>query len=1772
MSELAPNWECDPSESTTTFRADGMVLQEADGAIAACNPFAAEILGYTADELIGKTLFDSPRQFIHRDGSTFLPEENPALVALQSGQPCSNVTVGFYRSDGELVWLRLDLQPLFRAGESAPYAVVTTIARSVEQTSSRAGRMPTPQEFLPVSATPVEQTSSRAGRMPTPQEFFPENRQAIARASQPETMQTSEANLRLFIKYAPVCIAMFDRNMNYVALSQRWAETYQLESVEAVLGRSHYEVFPQIGDRWKQAHQRGLAGEIQQCEEDSFILPDGTIQWLRWEIRPWYAEKGEIGGIVIFVEDISDRKLAQAQQRKSEERYRALIELSPQLVFMSQPDGSIIYCNQWGLEFTGRSLEELQGDGWADLVHPDHRDRVYKAWKTATTQVSEYDIEIPFRRADGVYRWLYSRAVPVPDHTGKIAYWLGVALDISDRKQIEQELQQTNQTLRTLIQSSPLPIVAIEPNANVRMWNKAATEVFGWSEAEVLHQPIPIVSPDQLEECQQLRDAVANGQTLFGIEAYRRKQDGSELIVSISAAPVYGDTGSIDEIMLIFQDITARKQSEAALRESEQRYRMLFESMDQGFCICEMLWDENGEPIDYRFLEVNPAFEKMTGLEDATGKTALQLVPNLEAFWIETYGRVALTGQPARFENKSEAMNRWFEVSAFRVGEPENHKVAILFTNISDRKQTEKSLRESEERLRLGMQVAGFAIAKFDYASNTVELSPEAAALYGLPTDELVVPRSRIHATFHPEEREEMAKLIEQVLDPSGAGWFSRDHRVVWGNGEVRWLTIRKQVFFDRSGATARPTHAILVAIDISDRKQAELALQESESRFRTLADNIAQLAWMTDSNGWIFWYNQRWFDYTGTTLAEMQGWGWEKVHHPDHIERVVEHWSHCLKIGEPWEDTFPLRGKDGNYRWFLSRAIPIRDEAGNVVRWFGTNTDISDRKQTEDALSESEERLRLALTAANQGLYDLNIQTGDAIVSPEYVQMLGYDPENFQETNAFWLQRLHPDDLQRTSQVYVDYIAGRRDQYQVEFRQRTQSGDWKWILSTGSIVAWDRDGNPLRMLGIHTDISDRKQAEEELRQSNAILNTINESTPTLVYVKDREGRMVVANPALLAVVGKPCEEILGKTSLEFHQPPEEGEKIMENDRLVMQSGQSHQFEEVLDMIGGRRVFLSVKAPYRDEQGNIIGIIGISSDISDRKQVELERERMLARERHYSEQLQGLTAAALAINSALSVEEVLQAITDRAAAIVGTHQSVTSVTIDQNWAQSIDAVYLSDKYAQWRGYNAKPDGSGIYACVCHSNRPMRMTQAELEAHPHWRGFGKQAENHPPLRGWLAAPLVGRDGQNIGLIQLSDKYEGDFTETDEAVVVQLAQMASIAVENARLYQAEQQARQEAQTANRLKDEFLAVLSHELRSPLNPILGWTKLLQTRKLDESRTAEALTTIERNAKLQAQLIEDLLDISRVMQGKLTLKSNRVNLTFVISSAMETVRLAAEAKNIQFNLALDPTVGEVLGDAGRLQQVVWNLLSNAVKFTPYGGQVTIRLTQVDADAQIQIIDTGKGINPEFLPYVFEYFRQEDGSTTRKFGGLGLGLAIARQIVEMHGGRIWADSPGVGMGATFTVMLPAVDGKVKPAASRAIANSSPSAPTTPLSGMRIMVVDDTADTRELLTFLLEANGAIVFAVASAAEALQTFAEFQPDIILSDIGMPEMDGYELMRSLRTLEAGKSIPAIALTAYAGEIDREYAIAAGFQRHVAKPIDPDRVISYIVELVNG
>ncbi|WP_445172462.1 response regulator [Microcoleus sp.] len=382
--------------------------------------------------------------------------------------------------------------------------------------------------------------------------------------------------------------------------------------------------------------------------------------------------------------------------------------------------------------------------------------------------------------------------------------------------------------------------------------------------------------------------------------------------------------------------------------------------------------------------------------------------------------------------------------------------------------------------------------------------------------------------------------------------------------------------------------------------------------------------------------------------------------------------------------------------------------------------------------------------------------------------------------------------------------------------------------------------------------------------------------------------------------------------------------------------------------------------------------------------------------------------------------------------------------------------------------------------------------------------------------------------------------------------------------------EQVARQEAERANQMKDEFLAILSHELRTPLNAILGWSRLLRVKKFDEETIDKALETIERNAKSQAQLIEDILDVSRILRGKLNLNKHPIRLESVIELAIDSLQPLAEEKSIALELTSSPNVGQVIGDSDRLQQIVWNLLSNAIKFTPEEGKVEVRLESVGDEAQIEIIDSGIGIAPDFLPYVFDRFRQADSSTTRSYGGLGLGLAIVRHLVEQHGGKVYAEN-NPGEGAKFTVTLPL-------AQRNALADDddwselNDQAGTLPtLVNVQLLVVDDDDDTREFLIALLEEEGAMVRSASSVAEALAALDSSWPDVLLSDIGMPGADGYELIARVREMEVlrGGMMPAIALTAYARESERQQALEAGFQMHLSKPVEVPQLIAGIANL---
>ncbi|MBE9092571.1 PAS domain S-box protein [Tychonema sp. LEGE 07203] len=975
------------------------------------------------------------------------------------------------------------------------------------------------------------------------------------------------------------------------------------------------------------------------------LRKDGSRFWGSGLVMPLRDAAGDVQGFLKIMQDKTERRQIEEALRQSENRYRTLADAVPQLMWINTADGRLEFCNQHWLSYTGMMPELPLAGPVLELFHPDDLPAVV-ATRTQAIQAGEsYEFECRVRRFDGTYRWHLARLVPLKDSRGKVLQWVGIGIDIDDRKRAEESLAESDRRFRFLAESLPHLIWNVDSAGELRFANQKWSEYLGMPYEEAAQNNWEsLVPPLDLAECfARWQECQITGEVYQLEFRLRRASDQMERWHLCRAVPIRDGLDRIVEWIGTNTDIHDRKQAqlnEQFLSDLELRLR-------QRSNPSEMLWEAMSSLGEY--LQVD------------------------RCLWheIDLAARVAIVDRDWHQPGLASVAGT-YQLSDFKTAEMKTLSTAGKTLVISD--------------AATDPQIAPLAD---NYGALSIR------ALVGVPC---------------LEEGRWVALLL--VISQAVRQWRADEVSLVQEMVARLWTAIG---------------HA-----------RAVQNLHESEDRFRALADNIAQLAWMTDPSGRIFWYNQRWFDYTGTTSEQMQGWGWQQVHHPEHVDRVVEKWRHSIKTGEPWEDTFPLRAKDGSYRWFLSRAVPVRDEKGKVLRWCGTNTDITDRLNAE----------------------------------------------------------------------------------------------------------------------------------------------------------------------------------------------------------------------------------------------------------------AERERLL-----------GLEKAA--------------------------------------------------------------------------------------------------------------------------------------------------------------------REEAEQANRLKDEFLAVLSHELRTPLNPIVGWTKLLQSNVLTPQKQSYALETIERNAKLQTQLIEDLLDVSGIVQGKVSLNIVPVDLAGAIGAAVETVSQSAQVKSIRINTQFAPNLGPVLGDARRLQQVVWNLLSNAVKFTPAGGKIDIVLDRVDTDAQITVSDTGKGISADFLPCAFDYFRQADSTYTRKFGGLGLGLAIVRHLVELHGGTVKSDSGGEGKGATFTVRIP-----LMPVQPQTIpAPSAPPESSFNLSGIKVLAVDDDTDARDLVVFLMEDCGATVTAVSNAADALAALTVSVPDVLLSDIGMPDTDGYMLLRQIRALpaEEGGLVPAIALTAYAGEIDYRKALGAGFQRHLSKPLDADKLMQTILDLLD-
>ncbi|MGG6263888.1 PAS domain-containing protein [Leptolyngbya sp. AN03gr2] len=825
-----------------------------------------------------------------------------------------------------------------------------------------------------------------------------------------------------------------------------------------------------------------------------------------------------------------------------------------------------------------------------------------------------------------------------------------------------------------------------------------------------------------------------------------------------------------------------------------------------------------------------------------------------------------------------------------------------------------------------------------------------------------------------------------------------------------------------------------------------------------------------------------------------------------------------AARLGVEVRDTeFEIVQPNGTVRHLLSYAAPIRNPQHEITGSIGAFLDITERREIEARLQESEERLRLALEATGLGIWDWDVQHDRVTWAGDNERLFGLVPGDFDGTYEAYLNCVHPDDRETVKQCVTEALNEKRG-YTQEFRVVYPDGTIHW-LRTQSKLFLDADGNPVRLIGTNQDITDAKYSEIALQESERQYKTLANSIHQIIWVTDGKGEAQFANDRWRDYCGITFLEAAEDWETVVHPGDRElcrtKWEIAKRDRIpYLVEFRFRRFD------GEYRWHLTHGVPTIDATGQVEQWIATITDIHDRKLAETALTESEARYRALADLIPQFVWVTNSDGQNEYANRQFCEYTGKTEAELSKLDWLEIIHPDdrtstqERWMSAVrDGEFYEIEY-RFRRFD------GVYRWFLGQGQPLRNKQGRIV-----RWFGTCTDIHDQKQ--------------------------------------------IEIERAQLLAEAQTARSEAEAASRMKDEFLAIVSHELRSPLNAMLGWTKLIRAGKLNESMQEKAIQVIERNAEAQTQLIEDLLDISRIIRGKVRLNLRSVDLVQVIEAAIDTVRPSADIKQIDLESRIETDSAIVSGDLDRLQQVVWNLLTNAVKFTPESGIVKVELSQTDSHAQIRVIDTGKGISSDFLPYVFDRFRQAENVTTRTTGGLGLGLAIVRNLVEMHNGTVRVESLGEGKGSTFIVELPLLKNNPARSGIRDLTLSIDN--DVSLDGVRVLVVDDELDTREFLVTALEISGATVTAAASSREAIQQIEQSPPTVLISDIGMPNEDGYALIQKVRSLspDRGGTIPAVALTAFARQEDRIAAIESGFQMHLSKPIEPDRLIAAVKSL---
>ncbi|BAY78215.1 multi-sensor hybrid histidine kinase [Nostoc linckia NIES-25] len=1404
-----------------------------------------------------------------------------------------------------------------------------------------------------------------------------------------------------------------------------------------------------------------------------------------------------------------------------------------------------------------------------------------------------------------------------------------------------QKLKVSEERFRLALSSSDIMIFQHDRNLRYQWIHNpqggdTALEILGKSDAELF--PASIAEQLTAIKAKVLKTGVSTREEVC------LPLCGENRYYDLLIEPLKDADNSIHGITCVAVNITQRQQAELEKTRLQRELQQAVQQKDESLALLNPWLSTSPVALAFldtelRYVYANEALAAINGvpLSQHIGRTFREVLPEWADQIEPVFERVMATRQPLLNQEISgetypPGVYRYAIVSYYPVCLPDGQLLGVGITSIdiTQQKQSEQTLRESEAKFRSLVESNMIGIGFWEKDGKIAEANDALLNMLGYSRAELVSGKLDWQSLTPPE----YASLDEQGLIQLQNSPFCTPYEKEY----IRKDGSRLPILIGGSHFEGTLEGGAFFVLDITERKQAEERLRyiaQVSSLLSTSLDyeqtleqiakiSVPQLAdWcsvdIVNEDGSIRRLPIAHADPSKAELArQLQQYAQDykgvgavtRVLQTGQSELIPEISDSQLVANTQNQEHLELLRQLGMKSMMIVPLITRERVLGSI----SFITAESDRRYDRSDLTlATDVAHRAALAVENAQLYrDIHqalvhyaesLSLLDALLAAAPVAVCFLDSDLryirinqvFADINGLTIE----EHLGRKFQEVLPEMAA---ELEVQLQQVLETGEPLLNVEISTYIPrqlenykhWlgnyypvnNRMGETVGIGMIMADVTAAKQTEVALRESEERFRAMFNQAVVGITLVALDGRFLQVNPALCEITGYSHEELMQMNFQQITHPDDLEIDIQNAGRVLAQEINGYSLEKRYLCKDGSIVWVNLtSSAVWNTKGQLKYALGIIEDISERKRVEATQ--------------QFLVEASTLLAASLDYEITITNVANLAVPTLADWCIVD--VFQEDWSSKQIAIAIADPTKReilekiQRRYRPK---SRAQQLVQQLQLGISVFYPEL-SHAHLLQMAQDEEHLQLLQSLgmhslMVIPLRSR-GQLFGAISFFTAEScRRYQHADLALAEDIARRAATAIDNARLYQETQQAKQaaeeqaiaraqlyeaektaraQAETANRIKDEFLAVLSHELRTPLNPILGWSKLLRTRNFDEATKIRALETIERNAKLQTQLIEDLLDVSRILQGKLSLNLHAVDLKVAIAAAQETVRLAAEAKSIQIKTVLND-VGKVLGDGDRLQQIMWNLLTNAVKFTPAGGRVEVRLEQVNWDAQIQVIDTGKGISPEFLPHVFDYFRQADAKTTRIFGGLGLGLAIVHHLVELHGGTVEADSLGEGQGATFTVKLPLLKSSDLRVPSPETSDLELDTEESLLLGVQILLVDDQEDVRDFFSFALEQYGATVTAVASAAQALEALAQSKPDILLSDIGMPLMDGYMLLRQVRKLppEQGGEIPAIALTAYAGEINYNQALAAGFQKHLPKPVEPLDLANAIVNLIGN